>query len=94
MNMLMCMDEETQIKGCTVIGYSVGHEHGLLDSIDKELYSGLVAVKEATPLRVVAQHYCCSDSAFTAILSFVTRITEQHVKIRTMMHKGEFFMIS
>ena len=85
--MTMCMDEETQKKGCTVVVYNV--DHGWLDKFDKNLYSGLAAVKAATPIRVVAIHYCYSDPAFGAIIAFISGALERHVRIRTKLHQGE-----
>ena len=46
--MVMGIEDETQKKGITVVAYNVGD--GWLKAMDRELYSGLAAVKDATLL--------------------------------------------
>ena len=87
-NMTMCLDQETQIKGCTVIVYNVEHSWFLQDTTDQEMYAGLMKVKAYTPIRVVAIHYCFSDVAFGPMVAFISRALERHVSVRTKLHRG------
>ena len=82
----MLQDEETQKKGCTVIGYNVGH--GVLAKVDRDLYPGLAAVTAANPIRLAGLHLCYSNTVLGAVMGVILGVADPEVRVRTKLHQG------
>jgi hypothetical protein len=90
--MTAIQDEETQKKGQVVVIYNVCDTW--LDTFDKSLYLGVAKLRFATPVRVVACHYCFTDPAFGAIIALISTAIEWHTRARTRLHKGKAAILS
>jgi hypothetical protein len=78
--MTALQDEETQKKGQVVVIYNISPTW--LKKIDRTLYMGVAKLRAATPIRVVAYHYCFSDPTFGAIIAFISLAMEIHTRTR------------
>jgi hypothetical protein len=84
--MVALIDEETQKKGLVAVIYNV--DPNWKDTFDAELFAGVGELVKASPLRSVAIHYCFLDSAFGAIVKFISMTLDRNSRTRTRLHHG------
>lgn len=88
LEMTILKDELTQKKGKISILYNV--TPNWFETFDGPVLKGIGRLKNATPVKTAALHYCFSDPAFGAVVKFILSFADQKIRTRTKLHQGTY----
>jgi hypothetical protein len=90
--MSACEDEETQKKGCVLVGYGPERLHGN-KYVRPSLEIRNMMLFSALPIRPVALHLCLNSVQKHYMFPLLVKAMGRRMRVRIRFHKGTFFLL-